>query len=304
MTGQRVNLWLILAAVAVGPALAGSARAEKEADDPAPDQELKPRTLTLKVPGKRERTRSTRVDLFIRHHELEEGTTLRVQIEVGTALGGGDITEYVASIVPLDEEGKPHGRQLRYKSARWNERDRSTPYVHGVRHGTEYEYSGWGNKCSIAAEVPWREGEMTGVRKTFDNEGNLLSKTPYAEGKPHGESRTYDHEGRVLSEVGYVEGLKHGRKVDYWPESGEPRRVIPYKEGRAHGEMRQYHLNGELKRSVYCREGLLHGEEVVRSDEGRVVTRRWWLDGEMVSEAEFEVARRQSDAEADAGDEG
>ena len=110
---------------------------------------------------------------------------------------------------------------------------------------------------------------------------------------PTGTSKNLIAEGKLLCQTRFVDGLKHGEKVEYWAETGEPRRIIPYKDGRAHGTMKAWHLNGELKRRVSCRDGLLHGEEVVFSDEGKVITRRFWLDGEMVSRAEFELAQRE-----------
>jgi len=253
-----------------------------------PGQKLQPKHLTHRV-------RYYRRDL----EEDRKDAPLRVEIRVGVQDGGGGKVEYVASIVSLDEKGRPHGGKLHYASARWNERTHLTPYVHGVKHGTEVEYTGWGGGGGSwkVAENPWVEGEMTGIRKTFDKAGNIVSNTPYKKGKAAGTSRTFNAEGELLSETPFVDGRKHGRKVDYWPRSGEPRRVIPYKNGRAHGTMKAYHLNGKLKRRVTCRDGLLHGEEVLFSDEGKLITRRFWLAGEMVSRSRFELAQRASAGE-------
>lgn len=284
--------------VSIAAAPAADAEAEGEA------AELKARTIELE-PGEKidsEEGRVTqRLRLYRRAHEVDD-KRLRVEIATGVEAGGHRRTEYLRSVVPLDDQGKPHGKELRYLSPRWNERERLVPWVHGVKHGVEKEFTGWGQSVTVASEVPWNEGEMSGTRRTFDAGGNVLSETPYVKGQPHGKSTTYDKDGRLVSEVVYVEGRKHGDKTEYWTETGEPRRIIPYKNGLAHGQMIAYHLNGQVKRKVACREGLLHGEEVVYSDEGNVITRRFWLDGERVSEAEFEVAQREGSA--DQGNEG
>lgn len=257
--------------------------------------EMKERTVVLE-PG--EKLQPEHLHHRVRHYRRGEGMKdrrLRVHVGVGMKDGGGEVVTYTASIVSIDQKGRAHGKKLHYASPRWNERSHLVPYVHGVKHGTAMEFIGWsgGGGSWKITEIPWVKGKITGVRKSFDKAGNVVSRTTYEEGKPVGESKTFNAKGQLLSKTVFVDGKKHGKKFEYWPESGEPRRIIPYRHGNAHGTMKAFHLNGKLKRRVECRDGLLHGEEVLLSDEGKVMTRRFWLDGEMVSRAEFELAQRE-----------
>jgi antitoxin component YwqK of YwqJK toxin-antitoxin module len=286
-----ITVGLMLALLLGLPAT--QARAESEGDSDG----LQEQTIVLE-PGQNIESDSGRVSRRVEQYQRGfkvNDRPLRVEIGIGVEAGGGGMIQFARSIVTLDEKGRPHGKELRYLSPRWNERERLVPWVHGVKHGEELEYSGWGNKVVVSTRFPWKQGEMTGTRRKFYQSGELLSETPYIKGEPHGKSRSYDREGRLLSEAIYVNGRMHGKKIDYWPETGEPRRIIPYREGLAHGQMQAYHLNGQLKRQVACRTGMLHGEEVVYNDEGKLLERRFWLDGDPVSRAEFEVAQRQAD---------
>lgn len=222
----------------------------------------------------------------------------RLQVTIGQFFDQGHSTStnefepYVASSVPVNKEGKKDGIELTYPAPRRPGGLRSVTWVDGVKHGEEKVRDRKGNVIEV---IPWVEGEIHGERKTFDAEGNVLSVAHYDKGVQTGVSKAFDSEGNLIREVPYKDGEKHGKRIDYWAQNGEPKRIVPYRNGLAHGEVVEYHLNGKVKMKVNTIKGQLHGKQVRYSDEGKVITELYWWEGSMVSRSEFEANQAAAD---------
>jgi len=221
--------------------------------------------------------------------ELPEGHKLQATVheffDTGHGKSSNQLEPYISSLVPVNAKGKKNGEQAFYEP-RQGAPSQTITWKNGVKHGPERFYHGW----SVSTEIPWKDGEVHGVRKQFNSEGDVTSETTYENGQIVGTAKSYDHEGRLIREVPYKDGEMHGKRIDYWPQTGEPRRIVPYVKGQSHGEVIEYHLNGKVKRRVMVKNGQLHGKEDLFNDDGEQIEQRYWLDGIMVSEQEYQGA--------------
>lgn len=227
--------------------------------------------------------------------KLPEGAEkLRITVgrffDQGQSNSSNDFEPYVKVLVPVDAKERAHGEEW-FLEPRARGPYRTVEWKHGVKEGMERVYND--RPRFVREEVPWKNDQVHGTRKVFDQEGNVLSESTYKRGKIVGSTKSYDSRGRLLREQPYKDGVKHGKRIDYWPQTGKPKRIVPYVEGQAHGEVIEYHLNEKVKRRVPTAEGQLHGKEEVFSDEGELLEVRYWLDGSLVSRAEFEAAQKK-----------
>lgn len=281
--GQTWWTIALIAAVALPAAVAWAQEAGDEADDG-------PKNVIVESVDDAPKFGSRIVEKRLK--KLDEDHKLQITIgrffDQGHTTSSNEFEPYVAAAVPVNKEGERDGVQM-FHRPRSGSAERSVVWADGVKQGPEKVYGRGGKVIEIK---PWVDNKIHGEVKTFDLEGNVLSVAHYEKGVQVGVSKSFDSEGRLLREVPYKDGEKHGKRVDYWPQTGEPKRVVPYRKGLAHGEVVEYHLNGEVKRRVNTIEGQLHGREEVFSDEGKLITVRYWWDGGMVSQSEFEAKQK------------
>jgi antitoxin component YwqK of YwqJK toxin-antitoxin module len=211
--------------------------------------------------------------------ERPEVQRLRVVVAQYYRSGEEDFYPYARSVVPLDEENRPHGTEIRYTNPPRRQRLAMAEWSHGVKHGQEVVFSG-----ESRTVIPWVKGEVHGWRRTYDAEETLRAETRYVRGVAHGPRRSYDAEGRLLREAVMERGERHGELTEYWPGTEQPRRVVPYRHGVVHGRTREYYRNGELKRVIPFRENAMHGVERIFEPDGTLVRERVWEEGDLVSE--------------------
>jgi len=187
----------------------------------------------------------------------------------------------------LNKKDQLHGLELRFDGQ--NHPVLEMRWANGEKHGIERRHSTTWPRF-VLSETPWENGKKVGVKKNFDSEGNVTAETPFVDGEPHGKAKTFDARGRVVQVTHYRSGERHGDRIDYWPSTGEPRRVIPYKDGDLHGVIREYYLNGNKKRELPTKDGDFHGVEKVYNGEGELETQRYWVNGEPVSAEQYQAA--------------
>jgi antitoxin component YwqK of YwqJK toxin-antitoxin module len=292
---STIRKWTILAALTAGftgvgitaPAVAADEKADQKA------QQGKQASKTYVVTSVEDAPRYGRRQVKKALEKLDEDHKLQITtgqfFDSGHSSSTNEFEPFVASLVPLNKEGEKDGVEHFLPEPRTASGRRSVTWVDGEKHGPEKVYDRRGR---VIEEIPWVEGQKHGVRKTFDAKGNVLSVAHYKNGAQTGVSKSFDSEGNLLRKVPYKDGQKHGKRVDYWSQTGEPKRIVPYRNGLAHGEVVEYHLNGEVKMRVNTVEGQLHGKQEIFSDEGKLIAKRYWWDGSYVSQSEFEAKQK------------
>ncbi len=216
------------------------------------------------------------------HEALPDGHRLRLEFTtVSRAVTGyADDVRYVSRITTLDAAGRQDGQEIEYGDW-YRHPSRIAHYRQGKPHGLEQRFEPGGG--TLLAEIPWEDGQVNGVRRSFHADGKVQSETPVKKGETHGESRTYDRQGRVIRTVPFVKGKRHGESVDYWPEAPDVvQRRIPYKNGEVHGLATSYYLNGKIKWECPFKDNLQHGTEKHYAVDGTVEKTVQWKSGDPV----------------------
>ena len=124
-----------------------------------------------------------------------------------------------------------------------------------VREGASLSYHRNGK---LAIEVPYRNGKIDGVMRSYDEEGRIHETIGYLEGEEEGYSTIYYANGKKKSRETYRCGILNGVSED-WDEMGRIRRQIPYVDGQIHGIVKIYDENGKIKEDMYFDHGLRNG---------------------------------------------
>ena len=196
------------------------------------------------------------------------------QTQTGLVIGPG-------SAVALDDQGRPDGMERVYDKG--NAVIQTIPWKNGQRNGDETLFEGG----KVKSVIPWVDDKIQGVRRTFHPNGKLMSEASYEKGVMTGVVRTYDPASRLIQEAAMKDGQRHGETKDFWPENGAVRRVVTYVKGDVVGVSKEFYADGKLKREVPFQKNAMHGVESSYGPDGRVSEKRYWLDGEEVSEGEF-----------------
>jgi antitoxin component YwqK of YwqJK toxin-antitoxin module len=197
------------------------------------------------------------------------------------------VNAYPYAVVPLNEAGLPDGTEtfVTIGVTGWSGQiERKLPWKNGKRDGEEQVFK----DGKLEATIPWVNDQIHGVRRTFHANGKLAAEAPYVRGLPEGVTRNFDSEGRLMSAVPMKAGKRHGVAREFWPETGKLKREIHYDMGRVVGVTKEFYATGKLKREVPFQNNALHGVETVYEADGTISVRRYWRDGEPVSQAEFE----------------
>jgi len=193
------------------------------------------------------------------------------------------VNYYARSIVPLNPQGQPDGEETIYGPPGGGSLA-IVPWKNGVKDGVEKVYDG----SNLRAETPWKDGKIHGVKRTCFANGKLQSETTYEDGVANGPTRSYGPDGKVVREGTMRAGKRHGTLTDYWPGSDKPKRTAEYDMGRVVGLVREFYASGQLKREVPFRDNTMHGIEKEYDITGKVIRTRYWVDGNAVSQEEYE----------------
>jgi len=290
MPTHDIRRWtpLLLAAVIAAGGWRAATSAQDESAEPA-----EPTTQVIESAEDAPRISQRLIERALK--DLPEDHRLQITIDHffdrGHSTSTMDREPFVASFVPVDKKGRPNGEQ-RFHEPRSARPYRTVTWKEGEKTGPERQYTG--SPPYLAAEIPWVDGVVHGVRKQFSSNGTVTSELTYEQGVIVGTAKSYNREGKLTRQVPYQDGEMHGKRIDYWPQTGEPRRIVPYVEGQSHGEVIEYHQNGKVKRRTHVREGQLHGPDHLFNDRGDLIEKRYWLDGSLVSEEAFRAAQAKS----------
>ena len=98
---------------------------------------------------------------------------------------------------------------------------------------------------NIEYESEYRNGNLHGVTKYWDESENLISEATYSNGKLHGLWTSYFSGGRVKSIVNYYYGQKHGNEEVFY-DNGQLQSLKEYKEGQVVFETIRWTKTGDL----------------------------------------------------------
>jgi antitoxin component YwqK of YwqJK toxin-antitoxin module len=220
---------------------------------------------------------------------LPDGHRLRLEFTTvpKSLTGYKEDLRYVKLVTTVDAAGKPDGTEIEqldwYRHFR-----RKTLYKNGVRDGVEQMFFPGTNKVEV--EIPWLNGQIHGVKKTFHPSGAKAGETPYEHGKIVGESRSFTEKGTLLRVVRFADGDRDGEMIDYWPDrEGKVDRSIPYRKGRVHGMSKAFYADGKPKWERPFRDNRQHGVEKQFAPDGKVERERFWIEGDTVSPEEFKA---------------
>jgi antitoxin component YwqK of YwqJK toxin-antitoxin module len=220
---------------------------------------------------------------------LPEGFKAKIVIGKFFNPNWGKFDDTIRVMTPLDPNGDPHGVELHFRPKRRG-CVRQVTYRHGVQHGEERKYGVHGQRSRryLRSISPWKNGELHGVVKILNPDGNVVGETPYVHGKQHGISKSYDSDGELIRTVHYKDGLRHGVALTRWPTTKNKKSEIPYRNGKVHGVVRLYYDSGKLHREVRLWQGKYHGTEKLWDEEGKLRKTQYWLNDEKVDKVRFE----------------
>lgn len=119
-------------------------------------------------------------------------------------------------------------------------------YFRGKRHGTFYIYNLVGIPLVIGT---FKEGELDGELKCFDNDGIIKNKFHYKKGEKI--ARAYDYRNGILYREYDLKGEElHGESIDYY-SNGNIKSVENYRDDMLHGTLKSYYMNGQLNDDLY-----------------------------------------------------
>ena len=124
-----------------------------------------------------------------------------------------------------------------------------------VREGVSLSYHRNGK---LAIEVPYRNGKIDGVMRSYDEEGKLHETIGYLEGDEEGYSTVYYTNGKKKKRESFHQGILNGMSEE-WSENGKILRQIPYENGQIHGVVKIYDEFGQIKEDVVFVRGLRNG---------------------------------------------
>ncbi len=226
--------------------------------------------------------------------ELPEGYALAVELgtfyDFGHSASSHEQEPFVRAIAPVNPDGARHGLEHAF-AHNSQSAVQITPWKNGQKHGTEVFYNV--NPHYKAAEVSWEQGRIQGVRRTFYPDGSLQSETPFADNQAHGVAKSYAANGTLTRVSTMREGERDGELIDYWPETGNQRRVLHYDNGTVQGTVREFYPDGSLRREIPFVDDMMHGEEKRYREDGEPDRSQFWIRGDLVTRSEFELRFRQ-----------
>ena len=194
--------------------------------------------------------------------------------------------DHPRSMVPLNPAGKKHGEEqfrVPYDSTVFH----TIPWNNGLKDGLEKVYRrGRREALSIEYEIPWKDGNIHGVKKSYFPDGNVMAEAAYVHGILEGESVLYSPTGQLERKSVFKNGKRDGPSDDYWP-SGRIKRTTPYKAGLIEGLVKEFYDSGQLKRELPFKNNVQHGPEKQYGADGKIEKTKYWVEGQEVAEAEF-----------------
>lgn len=189
----------------------------------------------------------------------------------------------------------PNGQQkyLYTKTARGNMHGEATwwypngnlqlkaEYIDGVIHGklTRYYENG-----KPQTEDHYDHGKLQGISREMNVYGKVIVEKTYQNDTLHGISRQYDENGQVVVEGYYEHGYFEGKWL-YRDRLGHLTGEGNFSKGT--GVVKSWDVYGKPSGMAEYVDNLQHGTELWYDNEGRVVRKRIFDFGDMVSDSAF-----------------
>jgi antitoxin component YwqK of YwqJK toxin-antitoxin module len=187
----------------------------------------------------------------------------------------------------VDAQDRPDGLEIEYIDW-YRSPQRKTLYKNGVKDGVEQLFHPGTDK--LQHEIPWVNGRIEGVKKSYHQNGTPSVETPYKGGKITGEVKSFTDKSGLLRVARFTAGVRDGEMVDYWPDrQNAVERSVPYRKGQIHGMSRAFYADGKPKWEKPFRDNLQHGVEKQFSPDGKLERERHWIDGDTVTPEEFKA---------------
>lgn len=220
---------------------------------------------------------------------LPDGHRLRLEFTtVPKAITGqpNDI-RYAHLMTMVDAQDRPDGLEVEFFN--WYQHPvRKSVYKQGVKNGVEQLFHR--NADKLQHEIPWVNGKIEGVKKSYHENGKPSVETPYAAGKISGEVKSFTDKGGLLRVARFTAGVRDGEMIDYWPDrQNAVERSVPYRKGQIDGMSRAFYADGKPKWEKPFRNNLQHGIEKQFAPDGKLERERHWIDGDTVSPEEFKA---------------
>lgn len=151
-----------------------------------------------------------------------------------------------------------------------------------VREGVSLSYHANGK---LAIEVPYRNGKIDGVLRSYDENGNLHETIGYLEGEEEGYSTIYYANGKKKKREVYHQGILNGVSED-WDELGRLVRQIPYENGQIHGVVKIFDETGKVIEDMNFVRGIRNGA-YHRYSFGKVTLEAEFKDNRCVKNCNF-----------------
>lgn len=194
-------------------------------------------------------------------------------------------------------------------------------YVHGLKNGIFKEYDHQGNIRSITkyengveidvknevsplkyrrdyyqngqmkSEVTYRDGKMEGIRRDFDENGNVVKSYVYSNGilvsegilldsgLKEGFWKEYYSDGKLKSEGSYESDNKVGTWKYYYKNQVVEQTGNYNKKGQLHGKWFWYYPDSKIMREENYKRGKLDGVYVEYDSKGRIVEQGEYYEG-------------------------
>lgn len=109
----------------------------------------------------------------------------------------------------------------------------------------------------VKAEMSFKNGQLDGVSKFYNKNGNIQSEETYIHGERI-EVKEYYENNQISTEMLFKDGKIEGL-VKYYYESGALRCTMHYKNGELEGTSKCYYENGNLESEEFYKNGELNG---------------------------------------------
>ncbi len=150
--------------------------------------------------------------------------------------------------------------------------------------GSEVQYGfQLGINGSMASEGMLTNGVQNGMWLTYfpDEENKVQSISNYVNGTMNGPYIEMNNRGQIEKRITYINNKIHGLYSEF--KFGRPSKEFMYDNGTLDGISKEYNDRGKLIKQTSYKQGKLHGEIIQYDDDGAIILKYEYKNGEKVS---------------------
>jgi|CXWL01.1.fsa_nt_gi antitoxin component YwqK of YwqJK toxin-antitoxin module/Tfp pilus assembly protein PilF len=157
------------------------------------------------------------------------------------------------------------------------------PYVNGNASGVGKEYYESGK---LKAETPFLFGEANGLAKEYYENGKISTELPYVNSKVNGVKKGYYESGKLQYEVVFENNNPKGISKRYY-ESGKLKAETPYVNGEVNGIVKEYYENGKISGELPFVDGKINGVVKGYYENGKLQSENPYKNGEVAGAKKY-----------------